>query len=309
MITMTTDTVIEIRALRKVFRDFWRRPTVVAVDNLNLTVHRGEVFGLLGPNGSGKSTTIKMLLGLLYPTSGEIHLLGAKPTDTAVKARIGYLPELSHLHPFLTPRETLAYYASLFGIPSREAKRRTEQLLRMVDLEAAADRPVGMFSKGMARRVGLAQALINRPELLILDEPTSGLDPIGTREVKDLIRLLAKGGVSILTTSHLLADTEDICDRVAILDRGVLQSEGKIADLLRQPDAVRFQVAGLDEAAAAELRRKLESETGKLVKQDYPALSLEAYFLQVVSKGRRTDVERFELAPFLLEREEPPSHA
>ena len=216
------------------------------------------------------------------------------------------MPELSHLHPFLTPRETLGYYASLFGIPSREAKRRTEQLLRMVDLEVAADRPVGMFSKGMARRVGLAQALINRPELLILDEPTSGLDPIGTREVKDLIRLLAKGGVSILTTSHLLADTEDICDRVAILDRGVLQSEGKIADLLRQPDAVRFQIAGLDEAAAAELRRKLESETGRLVKQDYPALSLEAYVLQVVSKGRRADVERFELAPFLLEREEPP---
>ncbi|MBO4288338.1 MAG: ABC transporter ATP-binding protein [Kiritimatiellae bacterium] len=291
--------VIELHAVRKVFRDFWRRPTVVAVDGLNLSVRRGEVFGLLGPNGSGKSTTIKMLLGLLRPTSGDVKLLGAAPTDVSVKARIGYLPELSHLHTFLTPRETLHYYASLFGLSRAEAAERTRELLAMVDLESAADRPVGMFSKGMARRVGLAQALINKPELLILDEPTSGLDPIGTREVKDLIRLLAQGGVTILTTSHLLADTEDICDRVAIMDRGVLLAEGPVADLLRRPDAVRFTLQGVDEAKAEALRSRLETECGGTVRQDYPSMSLETYFLQVVSKERKRDVEKFALAPFL----------
>ena len=291
--------VIELKDVRKVFRDFWRRPTVVAVDGLNLAVRRGEVFGLLGPNGSGKSTTIKMHLGLLRPTSGSVKLLGREPTDVAAKARIGYLPELSHLHTFLTPRETLRYYASLFGLSRSEAARRTDELLAMVDLATAADRPVGMFSKGMARRVGLAQALINKPELLILDEPTSGLDPIGTREVKDLIRLLAQGGVTVLTTSHLLADTEDICDRVAIMDRGVLLAEGPVADLLRRPDAVRFTLQGVDDAKAAALRAHLETECACAVRQDYPSMSLETYFLQVVSKERQRDVERFALAPFL----------
>lgn len=291
--------VIEFHAVRKVFRDFWRRPSVVAVDGLNLSVRRGEVFGLLGPNGSGKSTTVKMLLGLLRPTSGNIKLLGADPSDVAVKARIGYLPELSHLHAFLTPRETLHYYAGLFGLPRAVAARRTEELLDMVDLEAAADRPVGLFSKGMARRVGLAQALVNKPELLILDEPTSGLDPIGTREVKDLIRLLAQGGVTVLTTSHLLADTEDICDRVAIMDRGILLAEGPVTGLLRRPDAVRFTLQGVDDAKASALRSRLEAECGGAVRQDYPSMSLETYFLQVVSKERKRDVEKFALAPFL----------
>ena len=291
------DTVIETRGLRKVFRDFWHRPTVEAVKGLELTVRRGEVFGLLGPNGSGKSTTIKMLLGLLRPTGGEIRVLGAPPDDTRVKARIGYLPEVSHLHPFLTPRETLMYYASLFGLPRQEAARRTGELLAMVDLEHAADRAVGRFSKGMARRVGLAQALVNAPELLVLDEPTSGLDPIGCREVKDIVRVLVNGGVTVLMTSHLLADVEDVCGRVAILERGVLRAEGKIAELLRQPDAVRFLVEGLDEASAAALRGELEARVGRRVQQDYPAMSLEAFFLQVVAQeGRLRD---FEMAPFL----------
>ncbi len=289
--------VIETQGLKKTFRDFWRRPTVEAVKGLDLVVRQGEVFGLLGPNGSGKSTTIKMLLGLLHPTAGEVRVLGAAPDDTRTKARIGYLPEVSHLHPFLTPRETLRYYASLFGLSRGEAARRTEELLAMVDLTQAADRAVGRFSKGMARRVGLAQALVNAPELLVLDEPTSGLDPIGCREVKDLVRILAKTGVTVLMTSHLLADVEDVCDRVAILDRGALRSEGKIAELLRQPEAVRFQIEGLDDEAAAAVRRELEARVGRRVQQDYPALSLEAYFLQVVAQEGR--VRAFGLAPFL----------
>jgi len=291
------ENVIETHGLKKTFRDFWRRPTVEAVKGLDLVVRPGEVFGLLGPNGSGKSTTIKMLLGLLHPTAGEVRVLGAAPDDTRTKARIGYLPEVSHLHPFLTPRETLRYYASLFGLAHGEAARRTEELLAMVDLTQAADRAVGRFSKGMARRVGVAQALVNAPELLVLDEPTSGLDPIGCREVKDLVRTLAKTGVTVLMTSHLLADVEDVCDRVAILDRGVLRSEGKISELLRQPEAVRFQIEGLDDEAAAAVRRELEARVGRRVQQDYPALSLESYFLQVVAQEGR--VREFGLAPFL----------
>lgn len=294
---MQSANVIETRGLRKTFRDFWRRPTVEAVKGLDFSVRQGEVFGLLGPNGSGKSTTIKMLLGLLHPTAGEIRVLGAAPSDTRVKARIGYLPEVSHLHPFLTPRETLMYYASLFGMTRSVAAQRTAELLSMVDLAHAADRAVGRFSKGMARRVGLAQAVVNAPELLILDEPTSGLDPIGCREVKDLVRLLAKTGVTVLMTSHLLADVEDVCDRVAILDRGVLRAEGKIADLLRKPDAVRFMIEGLSDAEAAALRSELEARAGCRVQQDFPAMSLEAFFLQVVAQDGR--LRSFEMAPFL----------
>lgn len=289
--------VISIRGLRKTFRDFWRRPAVEAVKGIDLSVSEGEVYGFLGPNGSGKSTTVKMILGLLRPTAGEIRVLGEPPGSVKAKARIGYLPEVSRLHPFLTPRETLRYYAALFGMGRREAGRRAEQLLEMVGLTEAADRAVGGFSKGMARRVGLAQALVNAPRLLILDEPTSGLDPIGTRGVKDCVRLLARAGVTVLMTSHLLADVEDVCGRVAILDRGVLRAEGAIAGLLRQPDAVRFRVDGLGDAEAAALRGELERLAGRPVSQDYPAMSLEAYFLQAVAPDEAG--RSFRPAPFL----------
>jgi len=294
---MNEETVVETRGLKKTFLDFWRRPVVEAVKGLDLTVRSGEVFGLLGPNGSGKSTTIKMLLGLLHPTGGEIRVFGAPPNDTRTKSRIGYLPEVSYLHPFLTSRETLMYYGSLFGFSHALARQRTEELLEMVDLQHAADRAVGRFSKGMARRVGLAQALINAPDLLVLDEPTSGLDPIGCREVKDLVRLLAKNGVTVLMTSHLLADVEDVCDRVAILDHGELRANGCVSDLLRKPDEVRFTVGGLKDGAATELRSAIETRVGHPVQQDYPSMSLEAFFLQVVaSDGRR---RAYEVAPFL----------
>jgi len=296
---MDAEIIIETRLLKKTFKDFWHRPTVEAVKGLNITVKRGEVFGLLGPNGSGKSTTIKMLLGLLRPTSGEIRMLGAAPSSTAIKERIGYLPEISHLHRFLTPRETLMYYASLFGMAHAQAVQRTKELITMVGLDHAADRQVGGFSKGMARRVGLAQALINSPELLILDEPTSGLDPVGCREVKDMVRMLATNGVSILMTSHLLSDVEDVCDRVAVLARGELRAEGRISELLRQPEAVRYLVQGLTEEQSAALRVMIEKQVGHPVQQDYPAMSLETYFLQVIAQDGYQSV--FQMAPFLQE--------
>lgn len=223
--------VIEVTEVARTFRDFWLRPTVVAVDGISFSVEEGEVFGLLGPNGSGKSTTIKMLLGLITPTKGKVKLFGLGPRTIAARRKVGYLPELSYLHPFLTARETLMYYAGLCELKTSEAKSRTVELLKMVGLSEVADRPVSGFSKGMARRVALAASLIGKPKLLILDEPTSGLDPVSTKEVKTLIKALQKKGMTILMTSHLLADAEDVCDRVLILNHGKIAAEGKVSDL------------------------------------------------------------------------------
>ena len=279
----TPPPVIAIRGLRKTFRDFWQRPTVEAVRGIDLTVGPGEVVGLLGPNGSGKSTTIKLLLGLLRPTAGTIRVLDADPRDTATKARIGYLPEVTCLHKFLTPAETLHYYAGLFGLDGPTTRARTRELLRMVGLEAAAGRPVGEFSKGMARRVGLAQALINNPDLLVLDEPTSGLDPIACREVKDWVRQLAAAGKTIFMTSHLLADVEDICDRIAILCEGQVRAEGRVQELLQRPDAVNLTLEGLTEAQIEEIRGELARRTGRAVPCGRPRIDLETFFLKVVA--------------------------
>jgi ABC-2 type transport system ATP-binding protein len=223
--------IVEIKGVDKVFHDFWLRPTVKAVDGLNLTVNRGDVFGLLGPNGSGKSTTVKMILGLLKPTVGEIKLFGYTPRHLAAREKIGYLPELSYLHPFLTARETLEYYAGLCNLSKAESKKRTDELLKMVCLENVADRSVGTFSKGMSRRVALASSLIGKPELLILDEPTSGLDPVSTAEVKTLVRTLASSGMTIIMTSHLLADAQDVCSRVSILNHGKEAASGRIDEI------------------------------------------------------------------------------
>ena len=226
-----SESVVEIRGLRKTFRDFWLRPVAEAVNGIDLDVARGDVFGLLGPNGSGKSTTIKMILGLLAPTAGTVKLFGLPPRARAARARLGYLPELSYLHPFLTARETVRYYAGLSGLDGRTAKTRTDELMEQVGLTANANRAVGGFSKGMARRVALAAALIGKPDLLVLDEPTSGLDPISTKEVKLLVKALRAGGMTILTTSHLLADAQEICDRVMILNHGACVAEGKVSEL------------------------------------------------------------------------------
>ena len=283
-----TDTpVVRTEKLVKVFRDFWRRPKVRAVDGVDLEIRRGEIFGLLGPNGSGKSTTIKILLGLLHPTSGLVQVLGKSPRDVAAKQFVGYLPEESHLYKYLTPAETLAFYGRLFDLDRRLRAERIGQLLEMVGLSHAADRRVGEFSKGMARRAGLAQALINDPQLLILDEPTSGLDPIGCRQVKDLILALAKRGKTIILSSHLLADVEDVCDRVAILYNGRVRAQGGIGKLLERQDQVRFTVPTIAADALKGLLAQLRQAVGTEPWVDHPSMNLEQFFLQVVEQAHK----------------------
>jgi len=300
-----TDTVARTTDLVKVFTDFWRRPKVRAVDGVDLNIRRGEVFGLLGPNGSGKSTTIKILLDLLHPTAGTASLFDLPPASLAAKRRIGYLPEETHLYNYLTARETVRFCGRLFDLPETELRERTDQLLTMVGLADAADRTVGELSKGMARRVGLAQALINKPELLILDEPTSGLDPIGCREVKDLILALARHGTTVLLSSHFLADVEDVCDRIAILYGGRVCAEGRVRDLLESRDHIRLTLPVAAEGSIAEILKILRQQTGATAEVDHPAIQLERFFLNVIEqahreKGRSSGAVRSPgIAPFL----------
>jgi ABC-2 type transport system ATP-binding protein len=285
---MTDERMIEAEGLTKVFRDFWRRPRVRAVDGLSLSVGRGEVFGLLGPNGSGKSTTLKMVLGLLRPTRGRLVVAGRPPTDVRAKARIGYLPEESYLYPYLTAGETLDFYGRLFDLSAGERRRRIDELLAMMGLEHARRRLVGEFSKGMARRIGVAQALINDPDLVILDEPTSGLDPLGCRQMKDLILALARRGKTVLLSSHLLADVEDVCDRIAILYNGRVQAAGPIRELLEEKSRCRLT---LPELSADDLGRVLAAAreiAGSEPEIDHPRKNLEQFFLEVVARAKQT---------------------
>ena len=285
---MPTTPAIHAENLAKTFRDFWRRPRVEAVRSISFDVPAGQVFGLLGPNGSGKSTTIKMILGLLFPTAGRLEVLGDSPRAVAVKSRIGYLPEDSYLYPQLTPLETLTFYARLFRLPRAVARERIDQLLEMIGLAHARRRPVGEFSKGMARRIGLAQALLNDPDLVILDEPTAGLDPQGTRQVKDLLLALAARGKTILLTSHLLADVEDVCRQVAILFNGRILAQGTLDGLLAQKDKTTLTFP--TPADPLTLRKVLDAARAALGAEpalDHPRQALEPFFLDVVATAAR----------------------
>lgn len=277
---------VETFSLTKIFTDWWGRNRVVAVDNLNLKVRNNEVFGLLGPNGSGKTTVLKMLLGLLHPTRGKAVVLGGDGRNPKISAKIGFLPEESYLYPYLSARETLDFYGRLFGLNSKLRASRVEALLDMVGLSGMANRPIGTFSKGMARRIGLAQALINDPQLLILDEPTSGLDPIGTRQIKDLIVELARRGKTVLMCSHLLADAEEVCDRVAILYGGLVQKEGSIADLLERKDKTQITTDVLSDRTIEQIRRIVEKDGGEF-EAKAPMQGLESFFIDIVRQAQR----------------------
>jgi ABC-2 type transport system ATP-binding protein len=279
------DVVIETRNLTKVYRDFWGRQKVRALKALDLEVRRGEIFGLLGPNGSGKTTTIKLLLGLLFPTSGQALVFGRDATDVTKNQRLGYLPEESYLYRFLNAEETLDFYGRLFKTPRMLRRQRVADLIELVGLGWAKRRQLKEYSKGMTRRIGLAQALINDPELILLDEPTSGLDPIGTREMKDLILKLRDEGKTILMCSHLLADVQDVCDRIAILHQGELKELGRVDALLKIRDVTEIQVSGLDEAGQEEIKEVIARRHGTLVSLGNPTTTLEELFVKIIRES------------------------
>ena len=246
---------IEIENLTKDYEvGFWRKRKVRALDGLFLTVEPGQIFGFLGANGAGKTTTLKLLMRLIYPTGGRARILGHDIGDTAMHARIGYLPENPYFYDYLTAREFLNYCAQLFGQDSVSRRRRTEELLTRVNLDKKNwDRQLRKFSKGMLQRVGLAQALVNDPEIVFLDEPMSGLDPVGRREVRDLIAALRTQGKTIFMCSHILSDIEVLCDSVAILKSGRLAHAGSLDDLrAREARAVEVIVTGTDAATMSQ---------------------------------------------------------
>jgi len=279
---MDSEPVIQTRNLTKIYRDFWGRKKVRALNSLSLEVRKGEVFGLLGPNGSGKTTTLKLLLGLLFPTEGTLKVLGRPAEDVEKNERIGYLPEESYLYRFLNAEETLDFYGRLFKMSGEQRRERSRELIKMVGLEQARRRQLKEYSKGMTRRIGLAQALINDPDLVLLDEPTSGLDPIGTREMKDLILKLKQQGKTVVMCSHLLADVQDVCDRIAILHQGELKELGRVDNLLKVRDVTEIRASGLSEDAKAEIRAVVQRHGGNLLMMDNPTTTLEDLFLKIV---------------------------
>jgi ABC-2 type transport system ATP-binding protein len=278
---------IETSRLTKIFPGFWRSQYVTALADLDLTVKRGEIFGLLGPNGSGKTTTIKLLLGLIHPTSGSAHVLGKPSGDQATRRNIGYLPEETYLYRFLNARQTLDFYARLFNMNRAQRAKAVEFYLDFVGLDPAVRRrALRTYSKGQARRVGLAQALLNDPELVILDEPTSGLDPLGTVEMKNLIKELKRAGKTVLLSSHNLSDVEDVCDRICILYRGRLEVEGTIEALLEVKDVFKVEARNVPVELQKKVVALLEEAGVQDVKPGVQRSRLEDLFKRMVLEKR-----------------------
>lgn len=230
--------VITTEGLTKEFRVGFRMKRVLALDGLNLKVEEGEIFGYIGPNGAGKTTTLKIMMGLIYPTSGNVQIFGRDVKDVNIKMDIGFLPEAPYFYDYLTAREFLDFYGQLFDLGKNERKRRNEELLDMVDLRLAKDTQLRKFSRGMLQRIGIAQALINDPKLVILDEPMSGLDPVGRTKIRDVILRLKDEGKTVFFSSHILSDVEMICDRVGILVNGRLKEVGKLEELLGERESL-----------------------------------------------------------------------
>lgn len=299
-----SEAVIQIRNLSKIYRDFWGRKKVQALNSLSLDVNKGEIFGLLGPNGSGKTTTMKLLLGLLFPTDGEISILGKPASDVSKNEQIGYLPEESYLYRFLNAEETLDFYGRLFDISPAERRERTNALIEQVGLQHARRRQLKEYSKGMTRRIGLAQALINNPDLVLLDEPTSGLDPLGTRDMKDMILKLRDEGKTVVMCSHLLADVQDVCDRIAILFQGELKELGTVDELLTEQDETQLLTSKLNDEAVDEIKAVLAKHNADMRSVTQPKNSLEDLFLKTVRTSQERPGQRF--VPTAGDSPEPP---
>lgn len=290
---MDIESVIQISNLTKIYRDFWGRKKVRALNSLSLEVKKGEIFGLLGPNGSGKTTTLKLLLGLLFPSEGEIKVLGQPASNVEKNERIGYLPEESYLYRFLNAEETLDFYGRLFKISPKERRERAAELIEKVGLGHAKRRQLKEYSKGMTRRIGLAQALINNPDLVMLDEPTSGLDPLGTDDMKRMIVELKEQGKTVLMCSHLLADVQDVCDRIAILYGGELKVMGRVDDLLKEQEETQILTSRLSDEAIKEIEQVVAKHNGKVDAIDHPTATLESLFLKTVQESKERPGQRF----------------
>ncbi len=299
------ETVLSIEDLHKSYPSRWGRPPLVALRGLDLEVPRGSVVGLLGPNGAGKTTTLKAVMGLVRPDSGRIRLLGLEVSDPRARARVGFLPEQPYYELYMTPRKLLHYYGRLSGMSRESIAARTAHLLSLVGLEEAADLPVEKFSKGMLQRVGLAQALLNEPELLILDEPSTGLDPLGKIEVRNLLESFRRSGVTVLLSSHQLSEIEEICDRVAIISEGRNVASGALEELLRSRDEFLVSLASPPREGTEPRLPPAAAWTGDRGGVVVPRQSLEAVLRALLDAGlavERVGPRRMSLEEFFLER-------
>lgn len=282
---MTTP-AITVEGLTKDFRVGLRGLKLRAVDNLTLSIPRGQVYGLLGPNGCGKSTTLKVVLGLVAPTSGTFTLLGDATASSAARARVGFLPEAPYFHRFLSGRELVRYCAQLSGVPDGRIGEAVERALALADMTEAGARPVGTYSKGMLQRIGLAQSIVHDPELVILDEPTAGVDPVGSGAIGRMIRRMRDEGKTVVLCSHLLGQVEEVCDRVAIMDRGRLVLEGRLDEVLARRDRHQITVENLTPAAREAAENALAAAGARVIGVDHPRQSLEDLFRRMVSGSR-----------------------
>lgn len=278
------NTIIEAQNLTKVYKDFWGRPRTPALVDLNLEIYRGEIFGLLGPNGSGKTTALKLMLGLISATRGRVTVMGKPPREVSLKSRIGFMPEEAYLYRFLNAYETLCFYGELLGLKGKTLTERVERILRIVGLYTVRQQPLKEYSKGMSRRIGLAQVLLKEPELCILDEPTIGLDPVGAMEIKDIIRGLKKEGKTVLLSTHLLSEAEPLCDRIGILYQGRLISLGSLKDLLTMREEIEIVARGLGIEGEDKVKRFLEEEGATLVSLSHARERLEEFYIRTISK-------------------------
>ena len=289
-----TAPAIAIRNLSKAFPIPFKREKLIAVHDLSLEVAPGQVYGLLGPNGSGKSTTMKIVLGLVSPTSGSTEIFGRSSQLVDSHEDVGFLPESPYFYKYLTGFETLKFYGKLCGLSGAALRDKVEELLRLVHLENARDRRLGGYSKGMLQRIGLAQALIQNPRLLVLDEPTAGVDPRGSAEIRDLIVACKDRGITVLLCSHLLGQVQEICDRIGILDRGVLVREGRLEDLISIEDQTEMIFRDAPPALLTEIEQLMAKSypSARLLETRKPRTTLERYFLEVTSEKPASPSQR-----------------
>lgn len=281
---MNRNVVVRTVDLTKVYRTFWGKMYVRALNKVNLEIYEGEVFALLGPNGSGKTTTMKLLLGIMFPTNGRVEVFGKSPRNVEIKKDVGFMPEESYLYRFLNADETLRFYGNLIGLDKKTRNKKIDEVLEVVGLTEARKRRTKEYSKGMSRRIGMAQVLLKDPKLVVLDEPTIGLDPRGAREIKDVILELKERGKTVVLSSHLLADMQDICDRIAILHRGSLIKTDRVENLLTIVDTWEIIAKNLTEGTRQKVGEVIQDGGGELEKIGHPRESLESLFLKTIKE-------------------------